>query len=158
MANWSKIITLLDEKKWSLATAESCTGGMIAAQIVGEAGASKVFKGSIVSYCNEIKTKLLQVDEEVLHLHGAVSEQCVLQMLEGCRVALDCECAIAVSGVAGPDGGTPEKPVGLVYIGVVTPEKILIERCHYHGDRTAIRVQSSDTAAEILEEILNLRR
>jgi PncC family amidohydrolase len=115
---------LLKEKALTLATAESCTGGMVASHIVNVSGSSEYFKGSVVAYSNEVKMKLLGVKEETLKRFGAVSEQTAIEMAEGVRKLLNTDIGISTTGIAGPTGGTPEKPVGLTYFGIS------------HGDRT----------------------
>lgn len=114
---------LLREKGWMLGTAESCTGGYIASQITRHPGSSAYFQGSIVSYANSVKEKQVGVNADVLRQFGAVSEQTVRQMAEGCRNALNVQVALATSGIAGPDGGTPEKPVGTIWIACATPTR-----------------------------------
>lgn len=116
---------LLKEKKWSLSTAESCTGGGIAASITSVPGSSEYFKGGIVAYSNEIKILLLHVSAETLEKHGAVSRETVVEMAKGAMETLKTDCAIATSGVAGPGGGTPEKPVGTVWIAVAYKNEIV---------------------------------
>jgi nicotinamide-nucleotide amidase len=109
---------LLKEKNLTLSTAESCTGGYLAHLITSVPGASGYFTGSVVSYSNAVKMSQLNVREETLQEHGAVSEQTVREMVAGALIVLKTDLAIAVSGIAGPDGGTPEKPVGTVWIAV----------------------------------------
>ena len=111
---------ILKEKKLTIATAESCTGGNIAHKITEVAGSSDYFKGSVVAYSNEIKQQVLSVPEAILTAHGAVSAQTVEAMAEGVRKLMHCEIAIATSGIAGPSGGTVDKPVGTVWIAVST--------------------------------------
>lgn len=113
-----KIVESLTEKGCTLATAESCTGGAIAAAITAIPGSSAMFKGGIVAYSNEVKTNVLGVNEETLAAHGAVSEETVLQMAQGARKLLKTDYAVATSGIAGPGGGTPEKPVGTVWMAL----------------------------------------
>ena len=103
-----------------MATAESCTGGLIASSIVNEAGSSAILKGGIVAYQNEVKQDLLGVDEEILEKYGAVSEQTVKAMAEGARQKFNCEWAVATSGIAGPTGAEPGKPVGTVWMCVAS--------------------------------------
>jgi len=110
------VIELLDKKQQSITLAESCTGGLIASQLTQVSGASKVFEAGFVTYSNKMKTALLGVDEAILVKHGAVSEQTVTAMAKGALLKSQANYAIAVSGVAGPEGGTPEKPVGMVWI------------------------------------------
>lgn len=114
---------LLKERNWFLATAESCTGGYLAHRITTIAGSSTYFKGSVIAYSNALKTQLLGVSEEVLDQFGAVSEETVREMVAGALTLLGTDVAIAVSGIAGPGGGTPEKPVGTIWIAVGTAEK-----------------------------------
>lgn len=111
----------MQEKSWTLATAESCTGGSIAAMVTGHAGSSGHFTGSIVAYDNKVKKSLLGVPAETLRDHGAVSEPTIIAMAEGVRRRLGTDFGLATSGIAGPDGGTPEKPVGTIWIAVAGP-------------------------------------
>ncbi|TAE23370.1 MAG: competence/damage-inducible protein A [Cytophagales bacterium] len=111
---------LLQEKGLMLGTAESCTGGYVAAQITKNPGASSHFMGSIVAYSNDIKTGVLGVDPKIIEQFGAVSEGTIRQMAEGCRRVLNVDVALATSGIAGPEGGSPEKPVGTIWIAVAT--------------------------------------
>lgn len=120
-----KIGELLKAKKLSLSTAESCTGGGVAASITSVPGSSEYFKGGIVAYSNEVKMALLHVSAETLENHGAVSRETVVEMAKGAMKTLKTECAIATSGVAGPGGGTPEKPVGTVWIAVAYKNEIV---------------------------------
>ena len=130
-----KIGELLIEKKLTIGTAESCTGGYIAHLITSVSGSSTYFKGSIVSYANEIKEDLLHVKKETLEEFGAVSEQTVSEMLSGALLQLKVDVAIAVSGVAGPNGGTAEKPVGTVFIGIATKDKQYIKKLSFTNNR-----------------------
>lgn len=130
-----KIGELLNEKKLTIGTAESCTGGYIAHLLTSVSGSSAYFKGSIVSYANEIKEDLLHVKKETLENFGAVSEQTVSEMLTGALQQLKVDVAIAVSGVAGPNGGTEEKPVGTVFIGIATKEKQYIKKLSFTNNR-----------------------
>lgn len=116
---------LLKAKKLSLSTAESCTGGGVAALITSVSGSSEYFKGGIVAYSNEIKTALLHVSAETLKKYGAVSRETVTEMVKGAMNTLKTDCAVATSGVAGPGGGTPEKPVGTVWIAVAYKNEIV---------------------------------
>lgn len=122
---------LLRNKKVTMATAESCTGGYIAHLITSIAGSSDYFKGSVVSYANEVKVNVLGVNAADLEREGAVSEAVVLQMAEGVRKITGADYAVSTSGVAGPGGGTPEKPVGTVWIGVATPRKSYAKLVHF---------------------------
>lgn len=124
----------LTEKGKTLATAESCTGGTIASRLTALAGASAYFRGGVVAYSNEVKECALGVKHETLAAHGAVSEETVREMAEGVRQRLGAEYAIATTGIAGPGGGTPEKPVGTVWVAVSSPERTVAQLMHY-GDR-----------------------
>lgn len=124
----NEVVTLLTERGLTLATAESCTGGNVAARVVSVAGASACFRGSVVAYANDVKEKVLGVSGEDLERHGAVSEPVVRQMAEGVRRLLGADYGVATSGVAGPTGGTPEMPVGTVWIAVASPEGTVAER------------------------------
>lgn len=119
---------ILREKNKNLATAESCTGGNIAGIITAIPGSSGYFSGGIIAYSNEVKVKLLHVKEETLKNYGAVSEQTVVEMVKGVAEALNTGCAVATSGIAGPDGGTLEKPVGTIWIAAKYENKILTYR------------------------------
>ena len=124
----------LRERGFTLSTAESCTGGGVAAAVTSVPGSSEIFKGGVVAYANEIKRDVLSVSEESLLTHGAVSEDVVRQMVAGVASLMHTECAIATSGVAGPGGGTPEKPVGTVWTaflvgGTVTTCKLTLDDC-----------------------------
>lgn len=128
-------------RKMTLSFAESCTGGLASATVVSVAGASEVFFGGIVSYDNSVKRNLLFVDGDILNTVGAVSAECAIQMASGARKQLGTDVAVSVTGIAGPGGGTPQKPVGLVYIGIASSKgkrslKLVLSD---KGDRTAIR-------------------
>ncbi len=120
-----KVGELLKSQKMTLSTAESCTGGGVAALITSVPGSSEYFKGGIVAYSNEVKTSLLHVSPETLEKHGAVSQETVIEMARGAMEALKTNCAIATSGIAGPGGGTPQKPVGTIWMAVACKGKIV---------------------------------
>ncbi|MDR1347760.1 MAG: competence/damage-inducible protein A [Prevotellaceae bacterium] len=124
----SSVGKLLRQKQAMLATAESCTGGRIANMITANSGSSEYFAGSIVAYSNAVKIKTLGVNASDIETYGAVSEQVVCQMAQGVRTALNADYAVATSGIAGPDGGSIEKPVGTVWIAVATPRKIVVQK------------------------------
>jgi nicotinamide-nucleotide amidase len=143
----------LVEGEKSITTAESCTGGMIASEIVRHSGVSAIFAGSIVSYANEVKQKELGVRESTLKRYGAVSKECVGEMLHGVMEKFGADFALAVSGVAGPTGGTRQKPVGTVYVGAKCKGKeMIIRRLSLKGDRTYIREISMLWAFRLLLE------
>ncbi len=135
----SELVSVLKDKNLKIGFAESCTGGLISAGIVDIPGASEVFFGSIVSYDNSIKMKCLGVSEDCLNDHGAVSYECAKMMAEGARNALDVDIAISVTGVAGPGGGTPDKPVGTVYMGFADRNGAESVVTFSRGDRSDIR-------------------
>ena len=118
-----QIVEKLKQNQWRITTAESCSGGLVAGTLVNVAGVSDVFAEGYITYSNEAKHRLLGVDERLLETYGAVSTQVAQQMAEGACKAASSETAIAVTGIAGPGGGTEDKPVGLVYIGCHVPGK-----------------------------------
>ncbi|SNR75006.1 CinA family protein [Desulfurobacterium atlanticum] len=152
---------LLTEKKLTLATAESCTGGLVAARIVNVPGSSEYFMGGIVAYDNSIKMKVLNVSAETLLKYGAVSEQTAKEMVKNVKKLLNTNCGISTTGIAGPAGGSNEKPVGLVYIGVSVNEKTEIYRFIFkdkHSDpvkrRNRIRKKAAKKAIKLLVSML----
>jgi len=136
-----------------VAAAESCTGGWIAKALTDVAGSSQWFDGSVVSYSNAAKTELLGVPAEALETHGAVSEPAVRAMAEGARSRFGTQLAVAVSGVAGPTGGSADKPVGTVWFAWATPTEVTTLLRHFSGDREAVRRQ---TVAVALERLIDL--
>ncbi len=148
------LIARLRAQGLTVSTAESCTGGAIASSITAVAGASDVFLGGVVSYSNEAKENILGVSHETLLIHGAVSRQTVRQMVEGaCRV-LHTDCAVATSGIAGPGGGTPQKPVGTVWMAWKTPAGITTELHHFEGSRTEVIAAAAEKALSRLSELI----
>lgn len=132
---------------WMLVTAESCTGGLIAKRCTDRPGSSSWFFGGFVTYANEAKMRWLGVEDATLRLHGAVSEQTVREMAAGALRRSDAHIAVAVSGIAGPGGGTPDKPVGTVWIGWSTLSGTTEAQCyHFDGDRAAVREQAARAA------------
>lgn len=139
----------------TIATAESCTGGLVAAALTAIPGSSAYTRGGIVAYDNAIKQTLLDVPEAALIAHGAVSEAVAGAMAQGARAALDADYALSVTGIAGPGGGTDEKPVGLTYIGLAGPDGLLVvRRFVWQGDRDFNRHASVDAALDLLIEAL----
>ncbi|HBM15566.1 MAG TPA: competence/damage-inducible protein A [Lentisphaeria bacterium] len=149
-----EIIKLLAERKMTLSLAESCTGGMIASKIVDVPGSSKVFKGSVTAYLNEIKMHLLKVKENTLLKYGAVSEECAKEMAEGCANLFNTDIALSATGIAGPDGGTSSKPVGTVFISVTFHNRTLTKKFLIKGDRSRIRIRSTAFALNLLRNVL----
>ena len=150
-----RIILELTKQKETISFAESCTGGRIAAAFTAISGASNVLNGSCVTYSNEIKHQWLGVSEEILENFGAVSEECVSQMLDGIQKIAESNYAIAVSGIAGPTGGTKLKPVGTVYIGILTPNNKEVFHCLFEGSREEVQEQSTVFSIEKLAKTLN---
>jgi len=151
-----KIIQKLTKEGKTISFAESCTGGRIAAEFTAISGASEVLHGSCVTYSNDIKHLWLGVTNEVLENYGAVSQPCVAQMLDGVQKLAGSDYAIAVSGIAGPTGGTELKPVGTVYIGLQTPFAQEVFHCNFSGPREAVQEQSTVFAIEKLAEVLEI--
>ena len=141
----------------TLGTAESCTGGLIAALITSLPGSSAWFKGGITAYANEIKTALLGVPEDVLATHGAVSEATALAMAQGAIKNLRVSHSLAVTGIAGPDGGSPDKPVGTVWLAWCVAGQATARRCLFTGGRAAVRAQAAQAALEELVRLLRAR-
>ena len=150
------VLALARSKGVALGTAESCTGGMIAAALTDVPGASDVFKGAVISYADEIKRDLLTVTTTTLEEAGAVSEDCVLQMATGARGTLSVDLAVAVSGIAGPEGGTETKPVGTVWLAVSYGDKIVSRLEHFVGSRQDIREQTVRSALTMIIELLSI--
>ncbi len=136
----------------TVALAESCTGGLVAAAITDRPGSSGYFAGGIVSYSNEAKRDLLGVDPDVLAAHGAVSAQVARAMALGARARFGATVAAAVTGIAGPDGGTPAKPVGLTYVAVADDDGVDVRRIVWSGDRDANR---RDSVRAVLETLID---
>lgn len=145
------------ERGVTIATAESCTGGYIAHLITSIPGSSDYFKGSVVSYANEVKIKVLGVNSNDLDREGAVSETVVLQMAEGVKKLLGTDYAVSTSGIAGPDGGTPEKPVGTVWIGVATPVKAFARKFVFSFTRERNIAKAAAKALELVLQEVNAR-
>lgn len=133
------VTDLLAEKNWTIATAESCTGGLLAARLVNVPGVSKVFHAGFVTYADEAKQSLIGVKKETLEQFGAVSRQTAGEMAVGAAKAAGADVAVSITGIAGPDGGTKEKPVGLVYIGCYVDGQVRVEEYHFTGSRLKIR-------------------
>lgn len=148
------VAELLYKKKLSISTAESCTGGMVAATLISYPGISDVFKEGAVTYSNEAKMKRLGVKEETLNKFGAVSEETAREMAEGIAREAKTDIGISTTGIAGPGGGTEEKPVGLVYIGVCIKGNVIVEKFNFTGDREAVRKKATINALNILRKEL----
>ncbi len=143
----------LQQRQWMLATAESCTGGLIAGACTDLSGSSNWFERGFVSYSNTAKNELLGVEAALLKQHGAVSEEVARAMAAGALARSRAQVAVAVTGVAGPTGGTPDKPVGLVWFGLALPDRVLTEKRHFPGDRAAVRAATVQHALQRLVEL-----
>jgi nicotinamide-nucleotide amidase len=152
------VLELCRERGLKLATAESCTGGLVAARLTSVPGSSDVFVGAIVSYANEVKARELGVPEEILERHGAVSPETAAAMAAGARERLGADVAVAVTGIAGPGGGSPEKPVGLVDLHAAGPDGVLAREIDFPGDREAIRGRAAAAALHLLRTLLTRSR
>ncbi len=147
---------LLKQRRLTLAVAESCTGGLVSHRITNVPGSSAYYQGSVTSYSNEIKERVLHVQRDTLERHGAVSEQAAREMAQGVRDVLCADVGLAVTGIAGPSGGTPEKPVGLVYIALAAPDGVWAERYVWEGNRgdSPDRWENKALSAEAVLDLL----
>jgi nicotinamide-nucleotide amidase len=149
-----KVQALLSAQSATVATAESCTGGMVATQLTETPGSSEVFKGSVVAYDNAVKISALHVPTQILEAHGAVSAETVRVMAAQVRKAMNTTYGIATSGVAGPGGGSAEKPVGMFYIGVSGPERSFELQCTFGSERRSVRTYATYVALDLLRRTL----
>ena len=145
---------ILRARRLKLVTAESCTGGLIGSRITDIPGSSEYFLGGIVAYAYEVKTSLLDVPWDILNTYGAVSRDTVLAMAHGARKQLKGDIALSVSGIAGPGGGTPEKPVGTTWVGLVAQGGEWAKVFQFSGDRTKIKGAAATAALEMLRDHL----
>jgi nicotinamide-nucleotide amidase len=148
------VARLLIERNLTISTAESCTGGMIASTLINYPGISEVLLEGAVTYSNEAKHNRLGVKNETLDKYGAVSEETAREMAIGIAKTAKTDVSIVTTGIAGPGGGTEEKPVGLVYVGVYVQGEIKIQRCIFNGNRSRIRLQATMTGLDMLRRIL----
>jgi nicotinamide-nucleotide amidase len=148
------VLELCGARGWTLATAESCTGGLVAARLTSVPGSSAVVMGGVVAYSNEVKERELGVPAALLEAHGAVSAEVAEAMARGARERLGVDVSVSVTGIAGPDGGTPEKPVGLVYLHAETPEGGRGREFSFPGDRASIRARSVVGALHLVRRLL----
>lgn len=138
----------------TLAIAESCTGGRICDRITDVPGSSERFKGGMVAYNNESKVKFLGVSHDTLKAHGAVSEECAIEMAAGAAKAFGADVGISVTGIAGPGGATPQKPVGLVYIGIAWKKEQAAFRYLFDGDRRNVKAQAAEQALRMILDFI----
>ncbi|HLY93747.1 MAG TPA: nicotinamide-nucleotide amidohydrolase family protein [Gaiellaceae bacterium] len=153
----ARVLALLRARAWTMCTAESCTGGMVAARLTSIPGSSASFLGSVVAYSDEVKKSELGVSETVLREHGAVSAEAATAMARGARERLGADVAVAVTGIAGPDGGSAEKPVGLVYLHAEGPEGGKGREFSFPGDRASIRARATVGALHLVRRLLESR-
>jgi PncC family amidohydrolase len=146
----------LRSKGWTICTAESCTGGLIAHRLTNIPGSSDYVLGGVVAYSNRIKQALLHVRQGTLIAYGAVSEQTASEMAVNAREVFGADVAVSVTGIAGPGGGSPEKPVGLTYIGIAGPNNILVVQRHQWeaGDREILKAASAEAALKLIIDIV----
>jgi len=149
----NRLAVELIAKGWTISTAESCTGGGLAHRLTDRPGSSAYFVGSIVAYANRVKQALLDVPGQVICEHGAVSAATADRMAMACRSRFDTDLAVSITGIAGPEGGTPEKPVGLVFVSVATRERVIHRTLSLSGDRADIRRATVDEALRIAFEV-----
>ena len=143
---------VLITQKVTIATAESCTGGLLGHLLTSVSGSSTYYLGGVIAYSNAVKESMLGVRHETLVAYGAVSEQTAKEMAAGTRERIGSDIGISTTGIAGPTGGTPEKPVGLIYIGISTAEKTVAFECHFKGSREEIK---EETARTLLKKVLD---
>ena len=157
MNRFEKIISILKEREITITFAESCTGGLLAKTFTDTPGVSSVFLGSVVTYANSIKSELIDVKEKTLEAHGAVSRETAYEMVKGAKSVFGADVAVSVTGIAGPDGGSDEKPVGLVYMGLCRGEKVTVTELRIGSrgrTRDDIRCQAATTALKaVLDEV-----
>lgn len=152
----ARVGELLRAKGWTICTAESCTGGLVIHRLTNVPGSSDYVVGGVVAYSNQVKQSLLHVRPGTLIAHGAVSEETAKEMAVGARALFGANVAVSITGIAGPGGGTPEKPVGLTYIGLSAADNILIVQRHvWKGDREAIKNASAQAALLLVFDTLS---
>ena len=154
MIQIKKLVYKLIKNKIKVACAESCTGGMLSSSITSVSGSSKIFNVGLVTYSNQAKIKLLKVPKKIIEKPGAVSMQCCLSMVSNLKKISKADICISITGIAGPKGGTKEKPVGLVYIGIKKGNKIKINKCFFKN-KNRISIQKA-TVKKAVELILNI--
>lgn len=149
------IVSQLNLKRQTLSVAESCTGGLLSGHISSLAGVSSVYVGGVVAYSNSVKVSLLGILQSTLEKYGAVSRETALELASGARLRLDSDWSVSITGIAGPTGGTPDKPVGTVWIAVAGPnfEDVLLN--HFSGDRSQIQNAAVETALKMLKSALS---
>lgn len=152
------VVELLKEAHMTVTTVESCTGGLLSSTLVDVPGVSEVLNQAYVTYANEAKETLVGVRKETLEAYGAVSEQTAREMAEGGAAAAGAQAALSVTGIAGPEGGTAQKPVGLVYVGCFLEDSTVVEKHIFQGSRRQVREQSAAAALTLLKKRLQQKK
>lgn len=153
-ASVEKLVSFLLNNGLTISTAESCTGGLLSATLVNVSGVSDVFKGGFVTYSNELKMSAIGVKSETLKKYGAVSSQVACEMAQGAKNAANADIAVSTTGIAGPGGGSIDKPVGTVYIGVSIKDNVSAKRFNFDGNRSEVRSQTVAAALNLLSDLL----
>ena len=148
------VVDLLLANKLTISTVESCTGGLVAARLINVAGVSEVFKSGYITYSNKAKRRLLGIKKSLLVKHGAVSKETAREMAKGAALISKADVTVSITGIAGPDGGTEEKPVGLVYIGCSVCGKVTVKEYHFSGSRAKIRESTVSAALSLMRECI----
>ena len=155
MSNNKKIVSSLKKKRFKLAIAESCTGGKLSSDITSVSGSSKVFNLGLVTYSNQAKTNILKVPQKIIKKYGAVSVQCCLSMVNNLSKISNSKACISITGIAGPKGGSKQKPVGLVYIGIKIGKKVIINKCNFKNKgRNFIQKQTVKKSLNLLAQLI----
>ena len=150
-----KIISLIKRKRMSLSIAESCTGGMLSSGITSVNGSSKIFTMGLVTYSNQAKTSILKVPQKIIKKYGAVSVQCCLAMVNNLSKISNSKACVSITGIAGPKGGSKQKPVGLVYIGIKIGKKVMINKCNFKNKgRIYIQKQTVKKSLSLLAQLI----
>ena len=154
----NKVSDELKKHQVTVATAESCTGGLLAHTLTNISGSSEYFDQGVISYSNKAKMELLGVPEGLIKRHGAVSEEVAAAMAQAIQQRASVDYGLSTTGIAGPTGGTKEKPVGLVYIAIATKDSVVVKRYHFSGDRLSNKESSCNAALELLLELLSQKK
>ena len=156
MSLTKKIILLIKRKKMKISIAESCTGGMLSSAITSVSGSSKVFTMGLVTYSNQAKTSILKIPNQIIKKNGAVSVQCCLAMVNNLSKISKAKVCISITGIAGPKGGSKQKPVGLVYIGIRVGKKVIVNKCNFKNKgRAYIQKQTVKKSLNLLSKIIS---
>ena len=150
-----RIISLIKRKKMNLAIAESCTGGMLSSAITSVSGSSKVFTMGLVTYSNKAKTNILKINQKIIKKYGSVSVQCCLAMVNNLSKISKSKVCVSITGIAGPKGGSKQKPVGLVYIGIKVKKKVVVNKCNFKNKgRVFIQKQTVKKSLNLLFRLI----